>query len=293
MIYSIRKNPGFFSLIMAPAVLLVGGFVVFPVLNGVRLSFTDATPLSKKTNWVGFENYTFLFEDPEFWEVVRNSLFIVGASTIFAVVFGFGIALLLDKRVKGSNLFRTAIFQVWIVPWIAITILWGWLFHVDYGLINYILVSLGILKENLQWLFSSIGSQIVLIAGFTWRAIPFMMVVSLAALRSIPDDIREAASIDGAGYFKQVFFVVIPLLRNIILIMALLQSVRFFQEMTMPWVLTQGGPGNSTMVLSMYTYKLAFQNWDFGLASTVGTLWLGVLMIGALLYVKIFFRKID
>jgi ABC-type sugar transport system permease subunit len=119
------------------------------------------------------------------------------------------------------------------------------------------------------------------------------MVVSLAAIRSVPRDILDASSIDGADYFRRVFFVIIPLLRNIILTMALLQAVRFFQEMTMPFILTEGGPGNATMVLSMYTYKLAFTYWDFGLASTVGTVWLVFLVIFGFIYVRLFFKKID
>ena len=119
-----------------------------------------------------------------------------------------------------------------------------------------------------------------------------MMVISLAALQGIPRELLESAAIDGAGFFRQLWFIIIPLLRNILLVAALLQGVRFFQEMTIPWVTTQGGPINATMVLSMYTYKLAFDDWDFGLASTVGTLWLLFLLLVSYFYVKAFVKQI-
>jgi multiple sugar transport system permease protein len=278
---------------MFPAIVLVGSFVIYPVIHGIYLSFTNYSPTSPILNWVSFENYIYLLGDPEFWEVVRNTLVIVFISTFFAVIFGFGLALLLDTGLKWARFFRTAIFQIWVVPWISISIVWGWMFNVEYGIVNWFLVLLGIIPENFDWVFDPHGAKFLIISGYTWRAIPFMMVVSLAAMRSVPKDILDASSIDGAGYFRRVFFVIIPLLRNIILTMALLQAVRFFQEMTMPFILTEGGPGNATMVLSMYTYKLAFTYWDFGLASTVGTVWLIFLVIFGFIYVRLFFKKND
>jgi multiple sugar transport system permease protein len=291
--YTIRKVPTFFISIMFPAIVLVGSFVIYPVINGIYLSFTNYSPTSPILNWVSLENYIYLLGDPEFWEVVLNTLVIVFISTLLAVIFGFGLALLLDTGLKWARFFRTAIFQIWVVPWISISIVWGWMFNVEYGIVNWFLVLLGIIPENFDWVFDAHGAKFLIISGYTWRAIPFMMVVSLAAIRSVPRDILDASSIDGADYFRRVFFVIIPLLRNIILTMALLQAVRFFQEMTMPFILTEGGPGNATMVLSMYTYKLAFTYWDFGLASTVGTVWLVFLVIFGFIYVRLFFKKID
>jgi multiple sugar transport system permease protein len=118
-----------------------------------------------------------------------------------------------------------------------------------------------------------------------------MMVVSLAALQSIPKEIMEAASIDGAGFFRRVVYIIIPLMRNILMVLALVQAVRLIQDMTLPWVLTHGGPINSTMTISMYTFKLAFDSWDFGLASAVGTLWLFVLILLAAISMRTLSRN--
>ncbi len=283
---TLKRHPFFILTLFAPATLLVGIFILWPVVNGVRLSFTDATPLRPTLAYVGLGNFTFLFGDPEFWTVLGNTLYIVGTATVIATVCGYGLAVLLNSGLRFAGFFRAAIFQVWVVPWIVIAILWGWLFSQDYGLVNYLLLQLGVTTVNLKWLFEPTAAQWAVITGYAWRAIPFIMVICLAALQGVPRDLVEQAAIDGAGFLARQRYVVLPLLRNIILVAALLQAVRFFQEMTMVFVLTQGGPVNATMVLSLYTYKTAFEDWDFGLASAVGTVWLVLLLVVALFYVR-------
>jgi multiple sugar transport system permease protein len=124
-------------------------------------------------------------------------------------------------------------------------------------------------------------ARMMLVMAFVWRLTPFMMIVSIAALRGVPRDLREAASIDGAGYWQQQLAVVLPLVRPTLVTVAVLDIIRLMQEMTLPWVLTKGGPVNATEVLSLFTYKLAFQRWDFGLASASGVLWLLMVAIFA------------
>lgn len=278
--------------IFAPSVVLVGLFILYPVVNSIGLAFTDASPLGRDLSFVGFENFSYLFEDNEFYEVLWNTIFIVGMATIIATVCGYALATLLISGIRAAGFFRAAIFQVWVVPWIVIAILWGWLFSQDYGLVNYLLVQVGVIDAPVKWMFDPNASQWAIISGYSWRAIPFIMVICLAALQGIPAELIESASIDGASFMQRQRYVILPLMQNIILVAALLQSVRFFQEMTMIFVLTQGGPINATMVLSLYTYKTAFEDWDFGLASAIGTIWLLLLMVFALLYVRFALRKI-
>ena len=125
---------------------------------------------------------------------------------------------------------------------------------------NYLLLRLGVADVNLKWLFDPTAARWAIITGYTWRAIPFILVIRLAALQGIPREFVESSEIDGAGFLQRQRYVILPLLRNIILVAGLLQAVRFLQEMTMVFVLTQGGPVNATMVLSLYTYKAAFEN---------------------------------
>lgn len=286
MIINRRSRAAFISVLLLPSVLLVGAFIIYPLLNGLRLSFTNASPIRANERWIGVRNFEKLLTSDDFWEIVFNSVLIVGVSIIGAIVIGFLFALMLNSKLRGTGLFRGAVFQVWIVPWIAVTILWGWLFNADFGIVNFTLQNLGLLKEPLNWLADPTLAQIVVIVGFGWRTVPFMMVVSLAALQGIPEELLEAAAIDGASYPKRLYFVTIPLVRNVMLTVGLLQAVRMFQEITLPWVLTQGGPVNATTTLSLHTFKLAFQRWDFGMASAVGTLWLLFITLFALVYMR-------
>ncbi len=291
--YQIKRDFGFFMLLITPAILIVGVLVIYPVLNGVYLSFTDASPLRQRApEFVGFENYTYLLEDEVFFASAFNTSFIVFTSSALAIVLGFMMALLLHFGIKrGATVLRSLVFQIWVVPWICITLLWGWMFNKDYGLVNSMFTAAGITETNMDLLFSPIGAQWVIIAGFTWRSIPFLMVIALAALQSISKEVLEAAELDGAGFFGRLRHIIIPMVRNVLLVALLLDSVRFFQEMTMPLILTQGGPSNATMVLSLFTYKLAFENWDFALASTAGTLWLIFLMTIAWVLLKFGIKK--
>ncbi len=287
MILNKRNRAGFISVLLLPSLLLVGTFVIFPLINGLRLSFTNASPMRANRRWIGLDNFERLLTDSDFWEVVFNSILIVGISILLATLVGFVLALMLNTKLRGVGLFRGAVFQVWIVPWIAVTILWGWLFNADFGIVNYTLQWLGLLDEPLNWLATPRLAQIVVILGFAWRTVPFMMVVSLAALEGVPEELLEAAAIDGASYVNRLFYVMIPLVRNVMLTVGLLQAVRMFQEITLLWVLTQGGPVNATTTLSLFTYKLAFQRWEFGLASAVGALWLLMIIAFAFFYMRL------
>jgi multiple sugar transport system permease protein len=282
----LRRNPLMLALLFAPGLLVSATFLLYPLLNGIRLSFTNASPLRPIERFVGLANYKHLLGDPAFWGVVANSFVIVGFAIVISMVVGFALALLLNQGLRGTWFFRVAVFQIWVVPWISVAILWGWVFNADYGIVNFVLLKLHLIDHNLNWFADKYLARLVIILGFAWRMIPFMMVVSLAALQSISREILDAAAVDGATWWQRLRDITLPLLKNILFIIGLLQGVKLFQEITLPWVLTQGGPVNATTTLSLYTYKLAFQRWDFGLASTVGTVWLCVLLVFALVYLR-------
>ena len=293
MLYRIKKDPWFFAGLILPAAAIVGFLILYPVINGVILSFTDVSPLrNEPLNFVGFENYQYLLEDDVYYASVFNTSYIVFVSSALAVMMGFLIALLLHFGVKRfAPLFRALVFQIWVFPWICITILWGWMFNKEYGLVNYLITAAGITESNMDILFHESGAQWVMIAGFTWRSIPFLMVIALAGLQTISTEIIEASELDGASFISRVKHVIVPMIRNVLMVALLLDSVRFFQEMTLPLLLTQGGPVNATMVLSLFTYQLAFENWDFALATAAGTLWLVFLITISWLVLKFGIKK--
>jgi multiple sugar transport system permease protein len=287
----LKRHPTFVIALFAPSALLMGALALYPFLNGFVLSFTNRSPFYPDTSFVGLDNYTYLLTDPAFWDVVWNTAFIVLFSVFVAAIIGFALALLLDRIPFGRRAFRALIFQGWIVPWVTVAVLWGWIFNADYGIVNWMLRDVGLLDGPLSWITDPFRAQIVIISGFVWRIIPFMMVMSLAGLQGVPDELLDAAHVDGANAWQRLRFIIVPLCVNVLLVAALLQSVRLFQELTLPYVVTQGGPINATTTLSLYTYKVAFQQWDFGLASAVGMLWSVALIIFASLYVKLLVQR--
>ncbi len=282
----LKRHPLVTAALLAPGLLVTAAFMFYPLFNGIFLSLTNSSPLRPQTRLVGFRNYERLLTDWAFWEVVGNSFLIVGTAVAISMVVGFCLALLLNQNLRGTVFFRVGIFQIWVVPWISVAILWGWIFNADYGVVNYILMSVGIDALRLNWFADETLARVVVILGFAWRMIPFMMVVSLAALQSIPTDIMEAAAVDGARPWARLRDIVLPMLKNMIFVVGLLQAVKLFQEITLPWVLTQGGPINATTTLSLFSYKLAFQRWEFGQASAAGTIWLVALLLFSLFYLR-------
>lgn len=282
----LRSQPGATFVLFAPALLIAAALLAWPFANGLRMSFTDAAPSLSDWQWVGLDNYAYVLADRTFHEVLGNSVLLIGLSVGIASVLGFALALLLNEGLFGTRLYRSLIFQGWVVPWIAVAVLWGWLFNFDHGIVNHLLVAAGVLAAPQNWMADAGLARTVLVSGFVWRIVPFMMVMHLAALQGVPTDLIEAARVDGAGYWKRLWFVVLPLVRNVMIVAALLQSVRLFQEITLPLVATQGGPVNATTTVSLYTYRLAFQQWDFGLAGAVGVVWSLALVVFAIAYVR-------
>jgi len=281
-----KRKPSSLWLLFIPGLLVTTIFMLYPLVNGILISFTNESPIRPLIRFIGLSNYSYLLTSSIFWEIIFNTFIIIGLSILISIFFGFAIALLLNQRLKGTHFFRMGIFQIWVVPWISVAILIGWMFNADYGIMNYIFIDLGIINEKLNWFSDPVLAKAVIIFGFAWRMIPFMMIISLASIQSIPTEIIEAAKIDGASYFQRLSYIILPLLRNMIFILCLLQLVKLFQEITLPWVLTGGGPINSTTTLSLYVYRLAFVNWDFGLASAAGSIWLAFLLLFALFYLK-------
>jgi multiple sugar transport system permease protein len=275
-----------FVLLVLPALGLMVALMIWPLANGVAMSFTNASPLQPITTWIGLENYSDVLTDPLFWEVLGNTALLVGVSVALSLLAGFAVALVLSAGIRFLAFWRTAVFLVWIVPWIAVAILWGWMFNASYGVNNWILQRLGLIAEPLNFFADATLARVAIILGFSWRLVPFMMVISLVAIQSVPRELHEAAALDGASYWRRLFHIVLPMVRPILGIAAILQAVKLMQEVTLPWVLTQGGPANATTVLSLYTYKMAFDRWDFGTASAVGVIWLVFVALLALLFVR-------
>jgi multiple sugar transport system permease protein len=273
-------------LLLTPALLIGAIVLLYPLINGVYLSFTGYKIIRPMYNWRGIKNYLELFRDPVFREVFLNSIVIVFSSVAIQFTLGFTMALLLNTKIKFQGIFRSLVFIIWIIPEMVAALLFMIIYNSDFGILNYVLKEIGLIRQSVQWLGEPVAAKLALIFVYGWRGIPFHMVMLLAALQTVPKDLLEAATIDGAGRFRQFTSVTLPSISNIIALCWLLSIVRAFQDVTQIFILTKGGPMHSTTTLAMHVYNYAFTSFNMGKAAAVGVTWMVFLLIIAVFYIR-------
>jgi len=278
-IYSIRKQNLLFVLqIIAPAFLLAFIILYYPIINSIMISIQNRHLGKVEYKWAGLENFIEVFSSGKFlysfwWTIVFGVL-----SSILLFIVGMYFALLLNRKMKGTNVIRGILLMPWAIPVFVNAFLWLWLLNVQFGLINYILVTLKVLKEPIHWTGGSFIAKVSVIMAFVWRAFPFNMIVYLAAFQTIDPVYYEASEIDGAGKFKQFIYITLPSIRNIIIFTMLLNFIWSFQEFTTIWILTRGGPAEATNTLITRVFMISFLQRDFGIAAANGVIWIIFLM---------------
>ncbi len=265
----------FAFILLIPAFAIFGLIQVFPLGQALFYSFTDQSLLKSDVHWVGLENYKKILTDRIFWEIFYNTIVICFTAVIFQLILGLVLALLLNQPIiKGRNFLRGMILIVWVIPFIVVTVLWAWLFNADYGLINYLLKKSNIIQEFIPWTASLGYAKITIIVPLIWRRIPFVMIMLLAGLQSIPIELSEAAKIDGAGAFSRFHYIILPQLKQLIGIIFFLSLVQMFQIFVVPYLMTGGGPLYNTTTFSLRVWKLAFTYFNGGEAAATGGIWL-------------------
>ena len=267
IIMNIRKQLTII-LFLSPALIIFSVFVVYPMFASAYYSFTEWNGASSP-NLNGTSNYYKLFNDPAYWQVLINTLKLVLFSVLFQVTLGLILAYLLYQTLRGMRIFRTAFFLPVIVAPVAIGIMFSLFYNSDLGPINKLLESIGLAFLRRNWL-SDINIVIYsVIAPQVWQYIGLMAVILLAAMRSIPKEILESASIDGASSTRIFFSIVIPLVREMIIICIILAVTGSLKSFDHAWAITQGGPGNASSYVAIYMYKKAFLDFQFGYASAI------------------------
>ena len=286
----IKKNKltdgQFGFLLILPALIVFSLIVLYPFLSSVSHSFFKAGMLTTEKSFIGLNNFKNIISDPNFTKILVNTFVFVLGTTLLSFVLGFIWAIVLNQGFKGSEFLRGITLVNWIIPGTAIGFLWMWIFHGQFGVLNYILRSLGLIEQNITWLADPKYSMLAVIVARTWQYMPWFMALIIGGLKGISYDIVEAARIDGANNFKVFTKIVLPSMKNIIFFFLLLGIIAGLQHFDIIWVMTSGGPGISTTTLSVEVYKTAFQNWDLGRASAIGTIWVAILSVFMFLYLR-------
>jgi multiple sugar transport system permease protein len=257
---------------VAPALLVIAVFFFVPVLAALALSLTDfdlyALADLRNLRLIGLENYARLLATPLFWQALGNTLYFVAAGVPLSIGASFGAALLLHSRlVRFRAFFRTALFAPVVTTLVAVAVIWRYLFDTRYGWLNYALGGLGL--GPIDWLGDPRWAMPAIILFAVWKSFGYNMIILLAGLQSIPAELYEAARIDGASAWRQFRDVTLPMLSPIVVMVSILTIAGYFQLFAEPYVMTQGGPLQSTVSVLYFMYEEGFKWWNLGAASAV------------------------
>lgn len=263
-------------LCVLPALLVISIFSLFPVVSSLGLSLFKWDLVAPAPTFVGLRNFETLFASDEFWQVLRNTLFFSVGTVALIVVGSMSLALVLDVGLRGIAFFRALFFVPHLTPMVAIATLWMFLYDPEQGLVNAALSLVGLPEP--AWLQSTTWALPALILVKTWKVVGYYTVLFLAGLQNIPHDLHEAARVDGAGLWQRLRYITLPLLSPMTLFVIVIAVIGSFQDFDQVFVMTRGGPVNSTSVLVYYLYEQAFQNYRVGLGSAVAVLLLALLI---------------
>jgi multiple sugar transport system permease protein len=286
-----EKTPYYF---LVPAFLIITCFLLIPIFFAIILSFTDVTLLKilKELNFIGFDNYANFLTSSDFRDSIKATFIFVVGSVTFSFIVGLLIALLLNQKVRFGFIFKGLLILPWAVPQVVVVLIIKWLFTVQYGLVNYVGSQLGIIPVDYSFFTSTNSAMFVILISTIWRAYPLSAIMLLAGMKSIPDELYESASIDGANPFQKFFHITLPGLKYISLSLLLLLIVWGIGNFVFVWLFTKGGPFNSTAVLAIFSYKNAFIFGDVGYGASIGVIALLFSLIVSVFYYFVFMRRL-
>ena len=281
---------------VAPALLVIGVFFFVPVLSGVALSLTDfdiyALADLRNLRFVGLDNYLQLLRAPLFWQALGNTLYFVAVGVPLSIGLSLGAALLLHARVaRFTPFFRTALFAPVVTTLVAVAVVWRYLFQTRYGMVNHALGTLGV--DPIDWLGDPHFAMPTIILLAVWKNFGYNMMIFLANLQTIPEEVYEAARIDGATTFQQLIHITLPMLKPTLILVGILTTAGYFQLFAEPYVMTQGSPLRSTVSVLYFMYEEGFKWWNLGTASTTAVLLFGLMFAVTWVLMRLANRRVQ
>jgi multiple sugar transport system permease protein len=275
-------------LMILPGLLLISVVVFYPVLNGIWLSFHKYNLLRIKQGqvWVGLEQFQKLFDDPIFWTSLVNTFMFGVANVVMPFLLGMIAALALHRITKGRAVFRTILLMPWFMPSVVAGHMWALLLDSRLGIINEILLQLGIIDSYHAWFADPTTAMIGVLFVGLWRGFPFFALLLLAGMQGIPSDLYEAASVDGANAWQKFKSITIPMLMPIILVAVTLRTIGVINSPDLFIILTGGGPGRATHVLSFFAFNTAFSELNFGYSAAISVMMLLIVTFFTVLYMR-------
>ena len=273
---------------LLPAAICLGGTVLFPILKAIHMSlYQNVLSRPQDYHFIGLGNYVRMLHDPTFWLTLKNSVVWVFFSVSIQFVLGFLGALLLNASFKGRAFVRTLNLLPWIIPGVVVGLVWEYLYQPNYGPINDMLKRVGALTVPVAWLSEPAFAMASVIFANIWRGIPFFSIMILAGLQAIPDEVYEAATVDGASVTQRFWNITLPMLRPIIVVATATRIIWTFNYADLIFVMTNGGPANATQITSSYTLLTAYTDLDFGYAATLSVVLLVIMLVFTAFYLRL------
>ena len=279
-----------------PAVVYMLIFVGYPIVHNIILGFQDVDVMNflrGQKHFVGFENYVELFHDEVFFKSVGNTFIFTDCCLFFQFLIGFALAMFFNRKFSFARPVRGILMMPWMIPMTITALMFKFMFSTKVGVVNNILTGLGITSANIEWLTDQNIAMIPVIIANVWIGIPFNMILISTGLTSIPGEVYESAAIDGAGPFQQFIRITLPLMRSTIESILVLGFIYTFKVYDLVYVMTSGGPVNSTQLMSTYSYKLSFDNFLYSKGSAVANALLVILLLVGIVYLRITTRGED
>lgn len=278
-------------LLISPALITFFAVVFIPAVNAILMSF-QSYDLRRPRNigFVGFDNYIAVFNDYLFWQSLWKTFQWVVFGVGLQFVFGFGLALLLNKKFFGRGVVRSVSLIPWVTPGVLIGLMWRWIYDGNYGVLNDILLKFGIVNEKIPFLAQQATAFPSVIVTIIWQGIPFFALMLLAGLQGIPAELYDAADVDGANGFQKLFKITIPMLKNTIYVTTLLRIIWVANSVDVIFNMTEGGPAYATQTLSVYVFNKG-NTLNLGYASTMSIMLTLLLLLVAILYLRSIFGR--
>jgi multiple sugar transport system permease protein len=280
-----RKNWSAY-LFLSPWFIVFLIFTVFSLGFSFYLSFHKWNIMEPAKPFVGLDNYIRLFQDPKFYGALKNTLLFTGFGVPLGLASGLLVALLLNTKVKMQGLFRTLFYIPVITPLVVSAVIWKWLYQGDYGLLNYYLLKLGIIQEKLLWLADPNLAMPALIIMGVWGGTGGVMVLYLAGMQSIPEELYDAAKVDGANGFQRLRYITVPLLAPTTFYLLITGVIGSFQSFAHIYIMTNGGPLRRTTVIGFYLYEKGFRQFEMGYASAMAYVLFALILLLTLFQMK-------
>ena len=277
-------------LLVLPALLLLCALTLYPVLYGIYLSFFYKHSFFPEQRFVGLANYAYLLNDPEFWGSLRRGTVYALSTITLQIALGVAAALVLNETFRGRNLVRGVVLFPYVVPTVVVVILWKWLLNNQFGLVNFLLMSVGLIDTPISWMgMDNIMLSLILIS--VWQFFPFVVLGVLARLQTIPPDLYEAARVDGANAVRRFIHVTLPQLSSVLFVIILLRSIWMFTKFDTVWLITQGGGAQKYIrTLPVYAYMRTFAYYEAGLGAAIAVVLFAILVAATTVYFFLYRR---